>query len=224
MKILAIIAGTNVPSNSETLANAFLDGVRAQGTCAVETIALRDFPLPHFTVDCYSAHCILPPEYLRLRKAVEEADGILIATPIWNFGVPAHLKNCIDWIGCFGLDGETRTQGTLGGKPFFFIFTGGAPVAAWKGLMRFTTIFVREATRYFDGTVTGTFYEGRCMPARGTFGLVVDQRPDSLERARRRGRSFADFVRQFTETGKLPLYHRLFEKTYKWGQRVAAKL
>jgi len=33
-----------------------------------------------------------------LRQAVREADGLLIATPEYNHGVPGVLKNAIDWL------------------------------------------------------------------------------------------------------------------------------
>jgi NAD(P)H-dependent FMN reductase len=224
MRILALVAGTNDPSNADALADAFLAGARSVPGMEIEKIRLRDFPLPHFTLDCYRDACPLPPEYQKLRGLIEGADGVLVATPIWNFGVPAHLENAIDWIGCFALDRETKSQGMLGSKPFFFLFTGGAPKAAWKGLMRFTTMFVPEAIRYFGGTVVGKDFEGRCLLGRGNFGLVVDKRPETLQRVGRKGERFARFAQRFRETGRLPLYHRLFERAYKTGQRIVAKL
>ena len=33
-----------------------------------------------------------------LRDAIDEADGILIATPEYNSSVPGHLKNSLDWV------------------------------------------------------------------------------------------------------------------------------
>lgn len=224
MNILVLVCSTNKPSNSEFLADAFLQGTKDMCACDIHKLRLIEFELPQFTVDCYTDHCVFPKEYKQLKKMVEQADGVLIATPIWNFGVPAHLKNFIDWMGCSGLDPETRTTGMLNGKPFYFIFTGGAPKAAWKGLMRFTTMFVREAVRYYGGTVSGMYYEGHTTPGRGKFGLVVDKREASLAAIYKRGQWFATFADGYKNTGRLPLQNRLFEKAYKFGQKVAGKL
>jgi chromate reductase len=39
-----------------------------------------------------------PPSVLQLRDAIRRADGLLIATPEYNHGVPGVLKNAIDWL------------------------------------------------------------------------------------------------------------------------------
>ena len=39
-----------------------------------------------------------PPSVVQLRDAVRQADGLLIATPEYNHGVPGVLKNTIDWL------------------------------------------------------------------------------------------------------------------------------
>jgi multimeric flavodoxin WrbA len=223
LSILVLVAGTNESSNSNRLADAFIDGLREQGIMMVEKIRLKDLHLDHFTLAHYEQTTDQGADFHRIREAVEKAHGVVIATPIWNFGVPAHLKNLIDRMGSFALDAETRAHGTLEGKPFYFIFTGGAPVAAWKGLMRFTLSHLTEGIRYFNGTITGRFFEGKCMVSKGKFGLVVDQRPETLERAKRSGKKFAMFVERFVRTGRLPLFYRLFAKAYKLGQRILAK-
>jgi len=37
-----------------------------------------------------------PPEYVRFRKEIAAADGILFCTPEYNRGVPGVLKNAVD--------------------------------------------------------------------------------------------------------------------------------
>ena len=39
-----------------------------------------------------------PPSVVQLRDAIRQADGVLIATPEYNHGVPGVLKNAIDWL------------------------------------------------------------------------------------------------------------------------------
>ena len=39
-----------------------------------------------------------PPAVVRLRDVLRTADGLLLATPEYNHGVPGVLKNSIDWL------------------------------------------------------------------------------------------------------------------------------
>lgn len=222
MTILLLVAGTNEPSNSALLADAFADGARGAGV-TVEVLRVRDLTLAHFTVECYAPGYSNEPDYERLKAAVERASGLVIATPIWNFGVPAHLKNLIDRMGAFALD-ATHSKGTLGGKPLYTIFTGGAPLPAWTGLMKQTTSFVAESLRYFGATPCGTLFEGKCTPGRGVFGLVIDKRPEALARAKAEGAAFARIVTAFAQNGSLPLRQSLFRRLYGIGQRIMKAL
>lgn len=225
MHILVLVAGTNDPSNSDTLANAFIEGIRNQGTDThVEKIRLKDLEIAHFTLKHYDPQYPQEEVFRSLQRKIEEASGIVIATPVWNFGVPGHLKNLIDRMGSFGLDAETRSKGMLGGKPFFLIFTGGSPKAAWTGLQRRTTSFLPVGLKYFGGTIAGTYYEPRCMKGRGVFGLIVDQRPTSLACLREEGCRFAEIAKKYKETGKLPLNQAFLYRIYKLGQFLVKKL
>ncbi len=38
-----------------------------------------------------------PSEVARLRERIQSADGVLIATPEYNYGIPGVLKNALDW-------------------------------------------------------------------------------------------------------------------------------
>ncbi len=222
--ILVLVAGTNEPSNANVLADAFIEGTQSVEGIAVKKLRVKDLTIEHFTLERYSPQCILEDDFCMLQEAILGASGIVIATPIWNFSVPAHLKNLIDRIGAFALDEATRSRGMLGGKPFYLIFTGGAPLPAWKTIMRFTTMHVAEAIKYYAGTIIGIHFEGRCMAGKGVFGVVVGSRPRTLDSLRRQGMTFAKVVKTFTESGKLPLGKRLSLKFHEFGQRLAARL
>ena len=40
----------------------------------------------------------LPPSVALLRERMRRADGVLIATPEYNFSIPGGLKNLLDWL------------------------------------------------------------------------------------------------------------------------------
>lgn len=222
MKILVLVAGNNVPSNSEFLADHFIEGLKEKGA-ETQKLLLRDLTIEHFALKHYDRTHQNEPDYLKLEKAFVEADGVVLASPIWNFSVPAHLKNVIDRIGSFALD-ETHSVGTLKGKPFYCIFTGGAPTAAFPALIKKTTSHIPQAIQYFGGTVFGAHYEERCTKGRGVFGLVVDQRPKTLEYMKQKGNEFAALVDYFAKTGKLPFKMALIKWIYNTGGKVKRML
>ena len=59
----------------------------------LEITAIGDIPL--FNQDVFDAG--LPEPAKRFRAEVAAADGVLIASPEYNYSLPAVLKNAIDW-------------------------------------------------------------------------------------------------------------------------------
>jgi chromate reductase, NAD(P)H dehydrogenase (quinone) len=55
---------------------------------------LDDIPLYNGDVEAVAA----PTPVVQLRDAIRRADGLLIACPEYNHGVPGVLKNTIDWL------------------------------------------------------------------------------------------------------------------------------
>jgi multimeric flavodoxin WrbA len=223
MNILIIVGGTSNPSNSETLADAFAKGAEEAGA-QVSKVLLRDLTIDHFTIECYDPTYPQEKDFSELRMKIEAADGLVFASPIWNFGVPGNLKNLIDRCGSFALDHERRMKATWNDMPFYLIFTGGSPMSAWTGLLRKTTSGVKIGLQYFGGAHAGTHFEPRCTPGKGAFGLVVDKRPESLAAIHEKGKTFAALVRHHADTGTLPVIMRLKRKFYALGQTIQRKL
>ncbi|PIR52654.1 hypothetical protein COU76_05300 [Candidatus Peregrinibacteria bacterium CG10_big_fil_rev_8_21_14_0_10_49_10] len=223
MEILVLVAGTNEPSNSNMLADAFVQGMQQFGDVNAHKCRLKDLHIDHFSLDFYDAQCHQEEDFCDVQHLMESADGLIVATPIWNFGVPAHLKNLIDRMGSFALD-ETRSRGTLYGKPFYLIFTGGAPAVAWKTLMQKTSSHLPEALKYFGASYIGHHFEPKCTAGKGKFGLVVDSRPESLASLRRQGHDFAKVVQEYATTGKAPIKQRAQGKIMRWGEAVLKKI
>jgi chromate reductase len=55
----------------------------------------------------------IPRRVAELKKAITEADGLLLSTPEYNNSIPGVLKNAIDWISRPASD----IKGIFGGKP-----------------------------------------------------------------------------------------------------------
>ena len=52
-------------------------------------------PIPLYDDDVFKAG--LPAAVVQFRQAIAAADGLLIATPEYNYSIPGVLKNAIDW-------------------------------------------------------------------------------------------------------------------------------
>lgn len=99
----------------------------------------------------------LPERVTELQTAIGAADGVLLATPEYNAGVPGPAKNAIDWI--------SRGDGLeiLSGTRFALIGTGGRggtrySQSAWLPTMRYLgarlysdkALFAAQAWNLFD--------------------------------------------------------------------------
>src|SRR3712207_1416089 len=114
MNILGLSGSLRASSHNTAL-------LRAASTLAPDgmTIELYDRlrELPPYDQD---ADGDVAPEPVRdLRRRIHEADGVLIATPEYNYSVPGVLKNAIDWAS------RPATASCLLGKPVAIM--GAAP-------------------------------------------------------------------------------------------------
>lgn len=75
--------------------------LRALPQLAPGAMAFTPAPLivdiPHFDADLQQASGF-PAAVAQLGEAIREADGVLIASPEYNYSIPGALKNAIDWV------------------------------------------------------------------------------------------------------------------------------
>ncbi len=91
-KILGIAGSLRAKSyNKALLAHA---AKTAPAGLTVEIFDLR--PIPFFDEDLEAQG--YPEAVAKLHAAVAAADGVLIATPEYNSGIPGVLKNALDWM------------------------------------------------------------------------------------------------------------------------------
>ena len=63
------------------------------GTASIELFPLDDVPLYNADLDGAAP----PAAVARLKAAIAEADGLVLCSPEYNYGMPGVLKNAIDW-------------------------------------------------------------------------------------------------------------------------------
>lgn len=94
MNLLVVSASLNPESNSRLLAREAHRALVAAGHAA--TLAdLRDFALP----PCDGASAYRHENTAKARALIAGADGILVATPIYNYDANAAVKNLVELTG-----------------------------------------------------------------------------------------------------------------------------
>lgn len=71
-----------------------LAGQSMPGTMQMQAVEWRDVPI--FDADVLAKG--FPPVVQALRERIRRADGVVIATPEYNFSIPGGLKNVLDWV------------------------------------------------------------------------------------------------------------------------------
>jgi len=112
IKILAFAGSTRKGSLNKKLIKLAAKGAEAAGA-EVTIIDLRDFQMPFYDGDLESAEG-LPEKGRDFKKLLTDSDGILIASPEYNSGYSAVLKNAIDW----------ASRASVEGEPSLIAFTG----------------------------------------------------------------------------------------------------
>ena len=113
VRILAFAGSTREESLNRKLARAAADGVRAAGAEAT-LVELRELPMPLYDADLHQREGF-PGNVRAFRALVAGHDGLLIATPEYNHGISAVLKNALDWAS--RREGTEPTGALFRGKP-----------------------------------------------------------------------------------------------------------
>jgi NAD(P)H-dependent FMN reductase len=96
MKLLAFSASLRRASLNKRLLDLAAAIARAQGA-EVDVADFADFDAPTYNGDLQDAGTF-PEATLRLRDRLAAADGLLIASPEYNYSMPGGLKNALDWL------------------------------------------------------------------------------------------------------------------------------
>jgi chromate reductase len=92
--VISICGSLRKGSYNRMVMNA-LPALAPDGMKITEAPPFNEFPL--YNADVQNATGF-PPPVQKLADAIRAADGVIINTPEYNFGVPGGLKNAIDWV------------------------------------------------------------------------------------------------------------------------------
>lgn len=201
MKILALSCSPSRGRNSDTMLDYFISGMKEVTGIEVEKIYLQDVPIDYYSYENSKAPGDHEEQFKKLSdKITNEISGLVIATPTYNFSVPAHLKNFIDRIRFFALDFKRKNKlgqpmGMLGYLKTYFLVSGGTPNWAERLLFfAFPAFWLRGVFLYFNAKVLGAFYSGNVE----TFKNAA-----ILRRCQRKGKLFAQCVMRKSGQGIL---------------------
>lgn len=187
--IIAFACSPSVHRNSDAMLDAFIEGVKeyAGDQCSIKKIYLKDVPIDMY---CYEnskgveAHEQL---FKALTDDMRHARGLIIATPTYNFSIPAHLKNFIDRLKFIALDSDHKNilgqpVGRLKYLSIYSLVSGGSPVWLQKLLFfLFPPFWLRVVFSYYGAHYRGSYYSGDIRTFENT---------KKLEVCRRRGRRY----------------------------------
>jgi len=95
IKLLAFSGSLRQHSFNQSIVTAAADGARSAGA-QVTLVRLADYVAPIFNEDD-EAQSGIPESAKKLKSLMMEHDGFLIASPEYNSGYSAAIKNAIDW-------------------------------------------------------------------------------------------------------------------------------
>ncbi len=178
MLVLGIAASPRRSGNSEILLDEALKGAQAGGAKIVKMV-LQEMRIAPCR-ECYSCHksgeCIIKDDMTRIAHYFNESDCIILASPIFFYGVSAQAKAMIDrcqsfWAQKYLLKRAERVAKRRG----IFISTAGSGGEK-------TFMGASLTVRYFFDAVGFTYWNDLLVKKVDDKGAILEH-PDLLEKA-----------------------------------------
>jgi len=178
-RVLCIAGSPRRHGNSERLLDACIEGARSEGAEVSKLVVAESDIGPCTSCDeCDSTGvCVEFDGMTEVYPMLEDADAIIVASPVYFASVPAQLKAFYDrcqpfWTRTHLLGGEPRTPRRPGA--FLVIRGGGDPYGFECAVTPTCSVFAVLGVEYSEE-----------LRAEGPDGpLDADERPDLLEEAR----------------------------------------
>jgi multimeric flavodoxin WrbA len=189
VKVLGIAGSPRRGGNTDLLLAEVLKGAASRGA-EVKTIILNDLqiaPCQHCDACQKAGRCRIEDDMQMVYKELEQADRIVLASPIQFMGVTAQMKAMIDrlqalWVRKYVL--KLPPLGDRRERKGFFISVGGRKIA---NLFEPALVMVRTVFRVLDVTYAGELL----FPGVDEKGAIA-QHPDALHQAFLAGQKLAE--------------------------------
>lgn len=142
---LAVVVGSN---RRDSINRKLALALAKLGADKFDANFVRIDHLPMFNQDLEGS---LPPEVVRYKNELAQADGILIVTPEHDRSIPAVLKNAIDW------GARPYGQNSWAGKPAFITGTSPGAIGSALAQQHLRTIMVSLGVILLGGDAYVTF-------------------------------------------------------------------
>ncbi len=199
IQLIAIASSPEKGLNSDTMLDHFLTGVNQVATknphLNTEKIYLSDIDFALYD----HLHTQPDPEkekdFFELIQKIKNANALVIATPTYNFNVPAKLKNLIDRMSTFALDYKNLNKfkqptGQLGYLKTFFLVSGGASNFVQKFIFfLYPAFWLKAAFLYYGAPLGKSLFGGNL-----TFRKQAKDRPKLLKKCEKAGAKFAQKI------------------------------
>lgn len=167
MKIIALSCSPAKNRNSDMMLDYFIKGIKSIDGMEVEKIYLKDISIDYYSYENSKGISEHENDFKKLALKLSQDDiGLVIATPTYNFSVPAHLKNFIDRIRFMALDFSKKNKirqplGKLSNIKTYFLVSGGTPNWAERILFfAYPAFWLRGVFLYFGAKFMGSYYSG----------------------------------------------------------------
>ena len=125
VRLLAFAASLRKGSLNRKLLRVAAEAARSQGA-QVDLAEFAEFDMPLFNGDLHDAQGF-PPGAEALKRRLETVDGLLLASPEYNYSLPGTLKNAIDWLSRY-------RPVPLRGKSALLLATSNGAIGGVRGL------------------------------------------------------------------------------------------
>lgn len=191
-KVLAIYGSPRRSGNTSLLLQKAVQGVRESGNAVVE-IVLRDLMISP-CLEIYACKqdgiCAIKDDFQKIYDLINQADGIVLASPIFFYAVSAHTKAMMDrcqsfWVKKYWIEKKPRAEKIFSKKGMFI------SVGATNGKKLFDGALL--TVKYFFAAIDTELSETLLYRGLDFEGDVL-KHPHYMEEALETGRRFGGLI------------------------------